>query len=387
MGTFKSPQYTYLKDGSYYFSRAVPLDLRYLYSKPRIIQALRTKSQSHAKMASRSLASKLDNYWLGIRLKHLDVPAAHLLLDHAAPSAISELPTIDDAKDLYISVKGVGKGRTFQTTAERSSMYLIDCSGLRSLDNYSTADAATFRQYLIDKGMKYSSVTRVFSSVKAIVNFCIQERGLDIKNAFSGIYIPHETNREKRAPISNLSITALQYECRRLDDDIRHLLALISDTGMRLSEAAGLLIEDICLDEEIPYIGLKPHTHRRLKNNASARVIPLVGASLWAARQLKERHTTKYCFPRYTNAKGCNSNSASAAINKWLKTIAGSSAVIHGLRHSFRDRLRAVEAPQELIDQLGGWSMASVGQGYGSGYPMLVLLKWIKKIVLAADHI
>ncbi|MFT6372382.1 MAG: hypothetical protein ACJA0I_000815 [Gammaproteobacteria bacterium] len=59
MGTFKSPQYTYLKDGSYYFSRAVPLDLRYLYSKPRIIQALRTKSQAHAKMASRSLASTI----------------------------------------------------------------------------------------------------------------------------------------------------------------------------------------------------------------------------------------------------------------------------------------------------------------------------------------
>ncbi len=113
MGAFKRPQYTYLKDGSYYFSRAVPLDLRYLYSKPRIIQALRTKSQAHAKTASRFLASKLDDYWLGIRLKHIDVPvpAAHLLIDHVGPSALSELSTIEDAKDLYISVKGEGKDR------------------------------------------------------------------------------------------------------------------------------------------------------------------------------------------------------------------------------------------------------------------------------------
>ena len=42
--------------------------------------------------------------------------------------------------------------------------------------------------------------------------------------------------------------------------------------------------------------------------------------------------------------------------------------VRHGLRHSFRDRLRAVDAPIEMIDRLGGWSLKSVGQGYGDGY-------------------
>ena len=54
--------------------------------------------------------------------------------------------------------------------------------------------------------------------------------------------------------------------------------------------------------------------------------------------------------------------------------------VIHGFRHSFRDRLRAVECPLEIIDQLGGWSFKSVGQGYGKGYELSVLNKWMKKI-------
>ena len=44
--------------------------------------------------------------------------------------------------------------------------------------------------------------------------------------------------------------------------------------------------------------------------------------------------------------------------------------VIHGFRHSFRDRLRAVSAPIDMIDQLGGWSLQSVGQGYGDGYQL-----------------
>ena len=41
--------------------------------------------------------------------------------------------------------------------------------------------------------------------------------------------------------------------------------------------------------------------------------------------------------------------------------------MLHGLRHSFRDRLRAVDAPIEMIDRLGGWSLKTVGQAYGDG--------------------
>ena len=54
--------------------------------------------------------------------------------------------------------------------------------------------------------------------------------------------------------------------------------------------------------------------------------------------------------------------------------------VIHGFRHSFGDRLREVECPSEVIDQLGGWRLKSVGQGYGKGFKLLMLKTWIKII-------
>ena len=38
------------------------------------------------------------------------------------------------------------------------------------------------------------------------------------------------------------------------------------------------------------------------------------------------------------------------------------------------------EAPWNLIDQLGGWSLQSVGQGYGDGYPLTVLQQWMGKL-------
>lgn len=65
-----------------------------------------------------------------------------------------------------------------------------------------------------------------------------------------------------------------------IDDENRWLLAFISDTGMRLSEAAGLASDDIVLDADMPHIKLIPHPWRRLKTKGSERLVPLVGASL-----------------------------------------------------------------------------------------------------------
>ena len=105
--------------------------------------------------------------------------------------------------------------------------------------------------------------------------------------------------------------------------------------------------------------------------------MPLVGASLWAARRLQQ-HDSNYAFPRYCDGRICNANSASAALNKWLKPRANEDAVVHSLRHSMRDRLRAVECPSDIIDQIGGWSSSTVGLSYGKGYELPVLAKWMK---------
>ena len=142
-----------------------------------------------------------------------------------------------------------------------------------------------------------------------------------------------------------------------------------------------MLKSDINLNSEIPHIILIPHPWRRLKTRASERYIPLTKESVWACKRILEHNKDNlFAFPRYTSSKGCNANSASAALNKWLKEKLFNDFVIHGFRHSFRDRLRAVECPSEIIDQLGGWSLKSVGQGYGRGYDLKVLNKWIVKI-------
>jgi integrase len=376
---FKHPKYTFIKNGIYYFSRSIPVDLRCFYVKPRIIKSLKTNSYFKAKTASKILSSRLDDYWLGLRLKKLEVPASELLKNGENNSL---LPTIYESMEIYFAVKGVGRPKLFFTTARRYVSYLIECLGNRPIDKYSSKDATILREWLTQKRLSKSSLQRVFSGIKAIINFVILEQGLDCQNAFAKVYLPTDSNPKKRYSVTLINIQKIKAECLNIDDDIRWLVAIILDSGMRLSEAVGLVMADLKLDEDIPYIDLKPHSHRRLKTASSERKIPLVGMSLWAAKRLKEYSSDYYCFSRYINNQCCNSNSASAALNKWIKTIAGPNDVIHGLRHSFRDRLRAAGAPSDMIDQLGGWTINSVGQRYGDGYDLSITSKYLETTVL-----
>jgi len=122
----------------------------------------------------------------------------------------------------------------------------------------------------------------------------------------------------------------------------------------------------------------------------------LVGAALWGARRAASNTQSTFPFPRYNKAdltnnnsefafssyndgQRTNSNSASAALNKWLKGKIGLSYTIHSFRHSMRDRLRAVECPSNIIDQISGWLTYGVGNAYGSGFKITALYKWIQQ--------
>ena len=363
--------YLYKKRGVFYFSKRVPCDVRSYYKSDRIVICLRTKSNVSAIRASKSLYQKLDDYWTSIRLTKMQVPAQHMLVSKPPVNSNSNAPLLSEALSTYLKLKGEGKDKTFIRGANRNIRYVIELLGNLPIDEYSSKDAAKFRDFLLDRGLLISSVKRIFSSIRSIINLSITEEGIGCINAFSKTYMPESNNVEIRKPIPIKDIKHIQLLCIEYDDDLRWLIALLSNTGMRLGEGVGLLKSDINLNSDIPHISLIPHPWRRLKTKSSQRCIPLVGESLWACKRILEHNNDSiYAFPRYTSPKECNTNSASATLNKWLKEKLINDYVIHGFRHSFRDRLRAKECPSEIIDQLGGWSLRSVGEGYGRGYDL-----------------
>jgi integrase len=387
--------YTFVRDGYFYYSRRVPADLLDHYTYPRIVQALGTRSAQKARMLSLSASAKLEAYWAQLRLVHADVfglkiikqgtdlVARHRATQPLQPEPIVAGPSLMDALDVYLTQKGRGRPKSFEVAARRACGYVVDACSNKPLAAFDRSDALKFRNWLIDRGLTGSSVTRNFSYVKAVINFAVSELALEVKNPFIGVYHDRQAGVEVRKPIPVDNIRSVQAACLSLDDDIRHLIALVSDTGMRLGEAAGLALADfVDLDGATPHIKLIKHPWRGLKTASSERLVPLAGQSLWAAQRiLAGPRTSPYAFPRYNTGKTTGTNSASAALNKWLQQFVPDGCTMHSFRHSMRDRLRAVECPSDIVDQIGGWTTAGVGHGYGSGYPLAVLNQWVVRAV------
>ena len=375
----RSPVYFYKRGDTFYFSRAVPSDLQHRFDKRKVEVSLRTKSETKAGKSAAALSDRLERYWDSLRMEMIYSRELGLsVIEEAAAQKRSNL-TFDEVLKLYHRLKGVGKTKLFFEGSERSIRYLKDCLGHNSVDGLMPGDAGQFRDYLLDRGMSSSSVKRVIASVRAMLNLVIKEYGLSGPNIFNGIFIPKDLHKKERPPIPADEIKTIQNECMLVDDEPRWLLALISDTGVRLAEACGLLNSDIQINDAVPHLAIREHPWRRLKTSSSSRELPLVGAALWAAERITKRQT-EFAFPKYCSQTECKANSASATLNKWLKPRVSENCVIHSFRHSLRDRLRAVECPADIADSIGGWTTVGVGQGYGRGYGLDVKKKWMLEL-------
>lgn len=383
----KSVPFSFTKNGIYYFERRVPSDLRKHYLSKKITYSLRTRSAPAATSRANRAAHQLDEYWYHLRIKDVELPGKHRLRMatdtsiNAAHMPLSDALTLSEAVEVYLKLKGADRPVTFRRAAERSCGYVIDVAGDKDIRAYTKKDANAFRDKLIERGLSGSSITRIFGSVRSVTSFAASEMGISINNPFGGVYFDRQAGVQERMPLPVEAVIAVQSECHRVDDELRWLVALLSDTGMRLAEAAGLTVDDLVIDGLHPKAIIKEHPWRRLKTSGSAREVPLVGAALWAARRIHGAASDNlHAFPRYNRSGQTNANSASAALNKWLKPMVPAKCTMHSFRHSMRDRLRAVECPSDIVDQIGGWQTEGVGHSYGRGYRVDVLHKWLTKI-------
>ena len=234
----------------------MPAELLAHYSSPKIVKSLKTKNLNRANKLAQQLAYKPDDHWASLRGDLFSsMVAGHQA--HMAPlPTLQQSMTIEEALSEYLRHKGQGKGVRFRRYAERSVGYLIDFVGSKSLSDYSRTDANTFRDALIDRGLVASSIKRNLEVIRSVFNVAANEAGLEVINPFSRVILSAAPPGMKRKPIPFSHIRNVQRLCNAEDDDIRWLIALLSDTGMRLTEAVGLAKDDVFLDAEIPH--LKP---------------------------------------------------------------------------------------------------------------------------------
>ena len=375
MSKFRAP-YLVRKRGIFYLQKRIPQQLTGHYGRTFVRKSLRTKDRLEASKLASQLVRGLEREWNELLFTVSATGSVYDLL-HDKPIA---LPTLSEARKTYCKMKGRAEDRRFVRYTSRVVSEIVQLAGDKVINGYTRNDALLFRDSLLKREVSYNTVKRNFECIRAIWNFAARENGVSDPNPFANMNYGNGAAAVKRMPIPIDDLRNVQQLCYQKDDDIRWLIALLSDTGMRLAEAAGLAKEDVFLDAKIPHVRLCERPWRPLKTRSSERDVPLIGAALWAAKRAYESSPNVYLFPRYCSHKGCKADYASNSLNKWLRKHVPSGCVVHSFRHSMRDRLRAVECPAEIIDQLGGWTTAGVGQQYGLGYGLVAVQKWISSV-------
>ena len=348
--------YTICRSGTYYYNRRVPKHAVSAYGS-FIRQSLSQCSEAAAEYAFR-LNTVLESSWKSrVGVTAVDVAT---IIESFKPKA----SLLSELAEEYLLLRQID-----QIPPRVALNTFISLAGDRDVGEYSREDAKLFVRHLTLRGNKTATIRRRINSLSAILNYAYAELDLDKRNPFTRLIIRNEGDDvSKRGTFTNEQLKAGYDKAVNSESQIKLLMPLLGETGCRLAEIVGLGLNNIDMENEM--IHIKPNSIRRLKTRNSERTLPLVGYAKIAMELALAKSDGKYLFPRYARNGKCDADHASAALNKWLKKdFDGLTA--HCLRHTFRDRLRAVECPIEMIDQIGGWrSVSSIGAGYGKGYEL-----------------
>ena len=358
---------TILKHGSYYYNRRVPKQAVGAFGA--LVRIHLSSDAEEARCLSEGLTERLNSIWSGGNVPHgVDL---HALLDAARPRSF----TLTELAEEYLSFKNIDAAPLRLAVSS-----LVAAAGDKSIADYDRQDARAFVSTLQKKGNSTGTIRRRIGPLSALLNYGFSELDIEKRNPFTRLHFKGEgDDRKKRGTFTSAELTLGYFNSMLSGSEIRLLMPILGETGCRIGEIVGLRLKDIDLDEEL--IRITPHSARRLKTRGSERELPLVGLALVAMKLIVGNRTDDYLFPRYLKDGSIRSTHASNAFNKTLRKDFPDRTA-HSLRHTFRDRLRAVECPLELIDSLGGWSsVGTVGSSYGLGYSLSQKRNWIEKMV------
>ena len=226
---------------------------------------------------------------------------------------------------------------------------------------------------LENEGLSANSANKDFGFIKQILKLGSHNYNLNIPvdTLFRGIRLK-EVEKIRRFPFTTTFIQERLFTIdHRLNLEARLLIFIMADTGARISELVGLEEKDIVLNHEIPHIKIRPNATRNLKTPQSERDIPLVGSSLYGFKKLDGT------FNRYFGKPDL----ISGTINKYCRDnniLPSQNHSLYSLRHSFEDRLTAVEPPDKVQAALMGHKYSR--PRYGLGPTLSQKKAWLDRI-------
>jgi integrase len=282
-----------------------------------------------------------------------------------------EAMTQDEVKDF--SPNQLRVWRNSRMRAVENFVSVVDDKPVNEVTADDAIDYAEWwRDRVINDDVAVKSANKDIGQLSRMLKDVSIRRRLNIPEIFKGLRLRGQTERS-RMPFETEFIQHKLLATGALDalnEDARCVLYVVTETGMRPSEVVNLQEHAIRLDAKIPYVKVQPDG-RRLKTEDSEREIPLVGVALAAMKSRPQG------FPRYRD----KSSSLSATVNKFLHVNGlrpTRNHSVYSLRHSFKDRLVAAEAPDSLIDSLMGHK--TYKPKYGKGPSLELKVKFLAAI-------
>jgi integrase len=246
--------------------------------------------------------------------------------------------------------------------------------------------------------MKHNTQDKYVHALKQLFQWARSERHITLNPAENivalGQKVPAKQARHSFSDGQLYKIfSAPLYQDRASENSARFWVPLIGLlSGMRLNEICQLHADDIDFGL-VPCIHIRPNAARaqRVKNARSQRSVPVHPKLLELGfKQFVESRTQvapdKQLFPEIRISKnGYRSERLSRWFNEqFLPSINAKEprTGFHSFRHLFKQTLEGMEAPQHIIDAIGGWNTVVRGASvnYGNGPTLAHLLRYIERI-------
>jgi len=313
-----------------------------------------------------------------------DRGARQALLGTAAPEGFSLSRLFDEYESITrheIRDLSPDQLRIWGNSRKRAVAQFVDVIGDKPITEISSDDGLTYvewwRDRVVNENASVKTANKDIGQLSRMLKEMSIRRRLNLPELFKGLHLRGEADKS-RLPYDPAFIQAqlLGGALAGMNEDARLVLYVMIETGLRPSEIVNLRENTISLGAPIPFIRVTADG-RRLKTAHSEREIPLVGVAL-EALQLRPAG-----FPKYRD----HSTGLSATVNKFLFENGlrpTKDHTLYSLRHSFKDRLVAAEAPDSLIDSLMGHK--TYKPKYGKGPPLELKLKYLTQIAFATPH-
>ena len=306
--------------------------------------------------------------------------------------------TVSKAFDLYVSTiafdaqlkKSPAQQKSWEKAKRTSVEYFISSIGNLQMSDITREHALDYRNWWMERianGDENEQCPTPYTANRHIGNmrslygdYFAYKGEEDRPNPFRKLsFKESRSSKKKRPPFDTNWIRdkiLVPGLFMKVNDEARHILYTLVETGARPSEICNLRPENIRLDEPVPYIAIRESNNREIKADASDRDIPLVGISLAAMKHHPDG------FPRYFDKE----TSLSAILMKSFKArnlLPTKDHKIYSLRHSFEKRMLEAGLDYGLRCTLMGHK--NERPEYGDGGSIKYRCEELKKIAFPYD--